>query len=83
MARFQPGDRVTFAGQEWIIAAWPANDAGMFTYYRDEGGTRTWGVAATSERVEKGEPVTEPIEPTFVRQGTLTDEQDLREIADE
>jgi hypothetical protein len=93
-AKFQPGDVVLIAGQEWTIATWPANNRGMFTYYRDVQGTRTWGVAAAStsnvvlnsegEVVStQGEPVTEPLTPVFVRSGEVTDNQDLREIADE
>jgi hypothetical protein len=95
VAKFKPGDVVTIAGQEWTIATWPARDRGLFTYYRDSGGTRTWGTAAcgtVSQTIvnadgevvsNRSEPVTEAIEPAFVREGTLEDHQDLREIEDE
>ena len=94
MPKFKPGDVVTFLGQEWTIATWPRNDRGMFTYYKDVEGTRTWGVSAASvsnvvlnadgEVVStQGEPVQEQVSPVFVREGEVTDIPNQREIADE
>ena len=84
--KFQAGDVVSLAGQQWTIASWPHDNIGTFVYYRDEtDGTRSWGSSFTGiehpnyvydsagELVHtKGERVDEMVTPLFIRHGVAT-----------